>query len=629
MQISPRHETARAYALAGIPVFPCRVGAKEPACYWQNERTCDLGQIDQWWAAADYNVGLVPEDAGWCVIDLDGQEGMDTWNGLCHLYSFKGIEPSRLIHTPSGGQHRYFLGSIPPSVGKLGAKIDTRGRNSYVLIPPSVVNGKPYVDMGGEIADLPAWIAERFVEHAKASATEDVEVDRADNVSRAREWLSRQPVPVEGQGSDEDTYRMAARLLDLGLGFETAAALLAEHTGFEWDWIIGKLENCEKYRQNDAGAFAASGAAQDAAMRYAAEHPEDSAEEAKPSRFAMRTAAEDVNMPPLEFWDDDRMLVKSPEGAVAILYGETGQHKTNVTLTMLFEAMEKRGARVVYATGEGGHGLGKQRVPAHAAHRGIELGALDDTWRRVPAVPMLPLPEDVNAFVAALQPFKPDIVVLDTLATATSGVDENSSMMGGFLNDNGPVGWIKRAFGCLVIILAHSGKDAERGVRGSSAQMGNVDTLLRVSANKAGGILVWCEKMRDAADKFAAHYKVSAAGVPVPVRISADEYRTLSATCEVDAQFHGAIAAHLRDAGAIDWAHGLGHAALMDKMQGPEPTDVAANQAYKMARADLSQKLRNATRDGVGWSKELGSKYVPPGGDAPVWRWHLPNPAPG
>lgn len=142
---SPRYLTALAYAEQGIPVFPCVVGGKFPATQHSfKDRTTDRASIDRWWLNNDYNVAVVPDDMGCFVIDLDPKNnGLETW----HRLICDKIEPTtRTVITPSGGLHLYFLTDIArrPCAGKLGDGIDIRGADSYVLIPPSIVNGREY-----------------------------------------------------------------------------------------------------------------------------------------------------------------------------------------------------------------------------------------------------------------------------------------------------------------------------------------------------------------------------------------------------------------------------------------------------------------------------------------------------
>jgi RecA-family ATPase len=183
-----------------------------------------------------------------------------------------------------------------------------------------------------------------------------------------------------------------------------------------------------------------------------------------------------------------------PEGAIGILYGDSGSHKTNVAIALVLDAIFDRGARVCYAAGEGSYGVRKRRIPAHCRARNITTEHLTGRFRVSPAVPLLAQPGDVNGFIEAQNDLLPDIVVLDTLATATAGEDENAAVTAAMLTANGPVGRIRQELNALVLVLAHSGKDTNKGVRGHSGFKGNADAVLRVTADKdAGTIEVFVE----------------------------------------------------------------------------------------------------------------------------------------
>jgi hypothetical protein len=147
------------------------------------------------------------------------------------------------------------------------------------------------------------------------------------------------------------------------------------------------------------------------------------------------------------------------------VYGEFGSHKTNTVLAMVLDAVLDEGARVCYAAGEGAHGVGKHRIPAHCAARGITTKDLRGRLRIVSAVPLFMSEAEVAAFIEAQRDFSPDIIVLDTLATALAGEDENSSKAAAFLTANGPAGRIRDAFKALVILPAHQGRARMRAKR--------------------------------------------------------------------------------------------------------------------------------------------------------------------
>jgi hypothetical protein len=264
--LSPRHETALRYAAAGIPVFPCRPGDKRPATAKSfHDATTDPDQINRWWAEADYNLALEPEQAGWCVVDLDPKNGgIDAWEAL------DGDKPETYtVRTPSGGKHLYFQGSMGPSASRLALGTDIRGSRSYVLIPPSVVNNTPYTVVNeADPAPLPAWIPNTLGSSERLQAqtlTTEIELDLPDNIDRARQRLrslvAADDVAHEGEGGDDRTYRLAAELLNLGLTPETVQALiLAEwnnHCDPPWseDDLAEKVQNATRYAQNEPGSW--------------------------------------------------------------------------------------------------------------------------------------------------------------------------------------------------------------------------------------------------------------------------------------------------------------------------------------------------------------------------------------
>ena len=147
--MTPRHEMALAYARLGIPIFPVVVNGKRPACpNGFKDATTNEDIINRWWGAQDYNLALEPDKAGWCVIDIDPRHrGDESWEHL--ITELHDMVTTRTVITPSGGRHLYFHGSLPSTVGKLGSGLDTRGRGGYVLVPPSVIDGREYCDLHG------------------------------------------------------------------------------------------------------------------------------------------------------------------------------------------------------------------------------------------------------------------------------------------------------------------------------------------------------------------------------------------------------------------------------------------------------------------------------------------------
>src|SRR5579859_2310566 len=256
--MTPLHKHALALAAAGIPVFPCVVDGKAPATdNGFHDATTDVDQINAWWSRADYNIAIEPETAGWLVIDLD-PGGEENWVKL--VQESGGHEPTYEVRTPRGGRHLYFAGSGFSSVQRLAGHVDTRGVGGYVLVPPSVVGGRPYtVSQNRDIAALPAWISEALGrERVHAKADNRVEPDQPHNIERARRLLLARVaagrVALKGAGGDALTYSTAAEVMDLGISPELAGDLMLEH----WyphcspndndDFVRRKVQNAAEYR---------------------------------------------------------------------------------------------------------------------------------------------------------------------------------------------------------------------------------------------------------------------------------------------------------------------------------------------------------------------------------------------
>ncbi len=179
------------------------------------------------------------------------------------------------VVSPHGGTHYYFKGSLPGSADKLGPAIDTRGKGSYVLLPPSRIGGKEYHVKEGspaDIAELPSEITTRLAPREKPVSGPAIDQDLPSNVERARVRLhalvANGDIAREGFGGNDCTYRVACELIgDLGLSPETALTLMLK----EWneaceppwneDELAAICEHAASYGQNDS-AYAVEPASQ-------------------------------------------------------------------------------------------------------------------------------------------------------------------------------------------------------------------------------------------------------------------------------------------------------------------------------------------------------------------------------
>ena len=200
----------------------------------------------------------------------------------------------------------------------------------------------------------------------------------------------------------------------------------------------------------------------------------------------------------IEHWDsiqDEpvKWLIEGviPVGAFTALYGPPGSFKSFIALdiaeaiatgrTWMGHGVTEKGA-VLYICGEGFGGVGA-RIKACKQHHQTEDGAPIYVIRH--QLNLRASVEDFNALMVAIETLVMEtgidfkLIVVDTLARAFGGGDENSaSDMMQFVVTCGHIQKIVQ--GAALMILHHSGKDQSRGMRGSSALLGAVDTELEL-----------------------------------------------------------------------------------------------------------------------------------------------------
>jgi hypothetical protein len=658
---SPRHKAALAYAETGIPIFPCKPNEKIPATSnGFHDATTDPAQIDAWWTEADYNVAFEPETAGLCVVDVD-PDGKKAWEEFCNRENI-GLD-TRTVSTPRGGSHYYFEGSLVGSVRRLvkGAAIDTRGRGSYVLVPPSAVDGKPYrMIREAECAQIPGAIALALAKTAAPvrEAPEGFEPDQPAAIERARTFLrnlvSRGDIAIEGSGGDAKTYQIACRLFELGVSSNAAYELLLE----EWyphcapcdnpDFVQQKVDHAFKYMQNARGVWAnppAETAFGPAIGKLADKPADDGAPDEDEVAFRRRVAFfrgqepdEDEALPELEFWDAEKTLPKSGDGAVVIAYGPSGDFKTAMCVADALDAIA-RGAKVVFAEGEGTHGFRKHRLPAACRARGITTSSLRGKWRTCPAVPLLTDATDVRAFKAAHGNFHPDIVYLDTMAAASGDTEENSAAFGQLLTSTGPVGRICRELRCTVVVIHHSGKDVSKGARGHSSMPAAADGVYFITADKdARTADKFIQKMRDAPDGFSIGYKVTPAEqTPVLTKTGRlDRHSGVKLTAAQLADLRVTeIGEQLRDFGAVGETKALTYRQFAELRCGrPRPLDTKEFNKWTIEVELDEADLRNWTARAAAESKRKKTpnpfarycrRVVWPGSEKSILAWFAPG----
>lgn len=191
-----------------------------------------------------------------------------------------------------------------------------------------------------------------------------------------------------------------------------------------------------------------------------------------------------------------------PSTGFMLLHGEPATGKTFLTLDWCmalargedWHGHKTKQTGVIYVAGEGVAGLGI-RMRAYMRMHGIRPGT---RFRVVPQA--IDFPNSVDDLLAEIEQVEKEagwnaaVVVLDTVARTTGGLDENSSQMSKYVEAADRLIEQNK----LVVALGHPGKDTARGFRGWSGMRGAVDVEIELTVGADGVRTATWKKQKDA-----------------------------------------------------------------------------------------------------------------------------------
>ena len=267
-------ECALALAAAGFHVFPLAPDTKNKPLItdYPNKASRDPEQIRKWgaqWPAANVAISTTRYGAGGLlVVDVDNKGDKDGDSATLALeLDGREFPPTMVQHTPTGGRHVIYTvpKAVKQGVDVLGPGLDIRSHGGYIVGAGSVVPAGVYSATIQTPAPAPQWLidacgARRERTEDSAKPVEGVDIGRARQ--RASEYLQTAPQAVEGQGGDATTFKVVARVKDLGVPQDEAADVLApwnELNAPPWspDELAVKIRNAYKYGTERPGAAAA------------------------------------------------------------------------------------------------------------------------------------------------------------------------------------------------------------------------------------------------------------------------------------------------------------------------------------------------------------------------------------
>jgi KaiC/GvpD/RAD55 family RecA-like ATPase len=239
---------------------------------------------------------------------------------------------------------------------------------------------------------------------------------------------------------------------------------------------------------------------------------EPTVERASGRRLELIRASDLIDVPVK--WLIDGIL---PADSFAAIYGKPGSYKSFAALylsAMIATGREAFGGAttagpVVVIACEGAAGLKRRKDALFKQHALPDDAPLFFIKAQVNLFSSL---DDRDAIVLAIKELgiQPKLIVIDTMARASSGADENSVKdMSQVIN---VMASIQDEFQSTVMFVHHSGK-AENGMRGSSALLGAVDAEIECTklsqdgaAERIGRLAI--TKMKDAEDQGQHFFKM-------------------------------------------------------------------------------------------------------------------------
>lgn len=496
----------------GWSIFPVSLDTKRPLVKWADYQTRlpTEEEVEKWWSQwPDARIGLVTGFlSGVVVVDCDNDAAL-TAASEAGLWSPVRVETRR-------GQHLYY--AHPRDGKRYGNKVggytrdpgwpkveglDFRGDGGYVLAPPSK-NYKWTVEHTYDIDDMPTW-ADLEPVHAPPLAPGEFDFAKLDlsGIEAFSGFFSvwdetadfvRTKFPTTlkiptgmGNGRNHRLMMWASECVRDGL---FGAELRARCHAFENEFFAEPLREAE---------FEATIRSMEDAERR--NHPERFDE--KGQHIGRPLEEELVYKPPrLITVRDAAALIKSADttqhliepwltkGTIVQVYGYSGHGKSLFTQHMLYALAArtgpigpfdvKRRARTLYIDLENGRGtigsrlLDLQRMYGDAEDRFsvwspfIEGKDMDLRSR-----------ESMLALKDLVDLARPDVVVIDTIRTAYPGMKENAAEEWSRVNQ---LALRLRNAGYAVILIHHSGKPGEHGMResGSTNQLTVLETQIRV-----------------------------------------------------------------------------------------------------------------------------------------------------
>lgn len=437
------------------------------------------------------------------VIDIDNPEAEENLKKLITL-------PETLTVKTGRGKHLYFkYNPEKPLRNKTNIipKVDIRGDGGYVVAPYSLhQNGNVYefINPLEIIAPLPEDIY-NLINKEQPKQTYSL-LNYKNNDSFSKDQIEDMLQYIDPDADYLDWVNVGMALNDAGIPFAVFDSWSSKGSKYPGAKELQKKWNSFSpgkgvsigtiyYHATQRGYSPSQNKIQSKEVYNPKQHVSEVIDketgeitEAKKQKFFY------INAPDVVFNPDTQDFVQGTltKGAMSVVYGESNCGKTFFMSDLAFhivQGKEWNGKRVekgnvLYICMEGAFGL-KNRIVAYRKHTGQTLNgflmmpcSVDFTAEN---------DNDINELISLLENAKGQLgdislIVIDTLARAVAGGDENSGQDMGMLVRKSDI--IRAYTGAHVCFIHHSGKDKARGARGHSSLRAAVDTEIEISRSE-------------------------------------------------------------------------------------------------------------------------------------------------
>jgi len=523
----PSIDAADGYRRVRLDLIPLRTRDKAPADRRWQVRDYDYAATIERARRDGLNLGVrLPADV--VVVDVDPRNFAAGRDSLAELVKDVGLNLAAAPHTVTGnldhpGHHYWFrkpaeavlLDSID---GYPGIEFKSLGRQVVAVgsIHPTggIYRWSPDSPPLYDMPELPVKLVEMARRRARpAGASSDAGEVTPELLAKTLEQLDPSDFG-EGQHERWKQLMMACHYASDGEGRQEFIDWCAgDHHYADHEWIVGRRWDSLHVQRDqkittatlrmflgEVGGDIAAPDPEDDFDAWEDGGPHDAGGGGNHWRFL---SIDEVEALPPPRWLIPGLLVES---SLAVIYGapESGKSFLAVDMAMAVaggmawhgRAVE-RGA-VLYIAAEGAPGLGKRmrawKVERHAQGSNFRLHLMRDELN-------LAVEKDggarafAQAVIEELGPLR--LIVIDTLNQTSAGADENSAKdMGCYIAS---MKRLRDATGAAVVVVHHSGKDPGKGMRGSSALLGAMDTTVEVERDKdRQSIKVAVQKQKDA-----------------------------------------------------------------------------------------------------------------------------------